>query len=54
MHFLHYEILNTLLNHNENTTKYLIYAGFFQGLKGLQRWKREALFLPANLYLATN
>ena len=51
MHSLHHGILTNLLSQTKNRLKYLVYAGAFQGLEGLQRWKREALFKPATLYL---
>lgn len=50
MHLLHFNITSYLCNEIQYPLKLLIYAGAFQGLEGLHRWKREALFRSKNLF----
>ena len=50
MHLLHVSIVRYFLSEIKPKIKWLIYAGAFQGKDGLQRWKKEAQFLPKNLY----
>jgi len=57
MHLLHYELVTwalTSFDDEANGLTKLIYAGYNQGLEGLQRWKRRALFEPALLYTDKN
>lgn len=54
MHLLHFSIMKSLCDECRFPLRTLIYAGAFQGLEGLHRWKREALFKPGNLYEIVN